>query len=174
MNNIPLTGATIYARLWSLIGGAWVFNDYTYTGGGKATISSPTPGSMLTGSSVTFVWNPGAGATAYWLDVGTVQGQGNIFGNNVGSVTSQLVNGIPLTGGTIFVRLWSFIGGVWQSNDYTYTAASKATMSTPAPGSMLSGSSVTFIWNAGVGATAYWLDVGTAQGQGNIFGNNVG
>jgi hypothetical protein len=50
---------------------------------------------------------------------------------------------LPTTGGTIYVRLWSLIAGVWQANDYTYTAAngSKAVMISPAPGSTLTDSS---------------------------------
>jgi hypothetical protein len=145
--------------------------------GTKATISTPATGTVLSGSVVTFTWSAGTGASAYWLDVGTVQGQGNIFARNEGLATSQVVSGIAVTGGTIYVRLWSLIAGVWKFNDYTYTAASlgtKATMSAPSPGRVLSGSVVTFTWNAGSGASAYWLDVGTVQGQGNVFAKNVG
>ena len=47
-------------------------------------------------------------------------------------------------------------------------------MISPTPGSTLSGGSATFTWTAGTGVTTYWLDVGTAPGQGNIFGGNVG
>ncbi len=137
-----------------------------------AAMSSPTPGSTLSGASVTFTWTAGAGATAYWLDVGTVQGQGNISAGQLAyTVTSETVSGIPTTGGTIYVRLWTMLNGAWQYHDYMYTAANLGTlavMSTPAPGSTLTGSSVTFTWTAGAGATAYWLDVGTVQGQGNI------
>ena len=41
-------------------------------------------------------------------------------------------------------------------------------MTTPAPGSILSGGSATFSWTAATGAEAYWLDVGTSQGSGAI------
>ncbi len=124
-----------------------------------------------------FTWTAGTGASAYWLDVGTVLGEGNIFGQNVGLVTSQTVNNIPTAGQTIYVQLWTLINGAWNLNRYTYTAATgtpTAVVTSPTPGSTLSGSSVTFTWTAGTGASAYWLDVGTALGQGNIFGQNVG
>src|SRR5262249_50412555 len=107
----------------------------------------------------------------------TIQGQGNLFGKNVGLATSQTVNGIPTIGGTVYVRLWTYSFGAWQYNDYTYTAttiATKAEMTSPAPGSTLAGVGVTFAWTVGTTATAYWLDVGTAPGQGNIFGQNIG
>ena len=140
-------------------------------------MTSPAAGATLSGASVTFTWSAGSGAAAYWLDVGTAQGQGNLFGQNVGLATSQTVNGIPTDGSTIYVNLWTLLGGGWQSNHYTYKAGgvnTKAVMTSPASGSTLNGASVTFTWSAASGAVAYWLDVGSAQGQGNIFGQNVG
>jgi hypothetical protein len=102
------------------------FNDYTYTAatlGSKAVMTNPVPGSTLSGPAITFTWTAGSGASAYWLDVGTVQGQGNIFVPNVSLATSQAVTGIPTDGRTIYVRWWTQIAGVWQVNDYTYTAS---------------------------------------------------
>jgi hypothetical protein len=55
------------------------------------------------------------------MHVGTTGvGSSNIFG---GAVTGQskTVTGIPITGGTVYVRLYSMIAGVWQYTDYTYT-----------------------------------------------------
>jgi hypothetical protein len=111
--------------LWTQIGGNWSFNDDTYTAAGgasNATMTTPSPGSTLAGSTVTFSWTAGTGASAYWLDVGTVQGQGNISGSNVGLLTSKSVSGIPTNGSTIYVRLWTQIGGSWTDIDYVYTA----------------------------------------------------
>src|SRR5262249_40580046 len=33
------------------------------------------------------------------------------------------VTGVPTNAGTVYVRLWSSIGGNWEYEDYTYTAA---------------------------------------------------
>ena len=51
-------------------------------------ITSPIPGSTLTSSSATFVWTAGAGATNYWLDVGSTPG-GNQYEQSgaLGNVT---------------------------------------------------------------------------------------
>jgi hypothetical protein len=88
-----------------------------------AVVSSPAPDSTLSGSTVTFSWIARSGASAYWLDVGTVQGQGNVFASQLGtSVTSQTVTGIPTNGSTIYVQLWTQLGGAWQRNVYKYTA----------------------------------------------------
>ena len=76
----------------------------------------------MSGSTAAFDWNAGTGVTAYWLDVGTGLGQGNVFGANVGTALSRTVSGIPTNGSVIYAQLWSEIGGVWYPNRYTYTA----------------------------------------------------
>jgi hypothetical protein len=179
VSGIPTNGSIVAVRLWTLLGATWQYNDYTYTASGtgtKAVMSTPAPGSTLSGASVTFTWSAGSGASAYWLDVGPSPGVGSYFGQNVALATSQAVSGIPTNGGIVAVRLWTLLGGVWQYNDYSYTASgtgTKAVMSTPTPGSTLSGASVTFTWSAGSGASAYWLDVGPSPGVGSYFGQNV-
>jgi serine protease len=178
VSGIPTDGRTIYANLYSNINGTWYGYSYTYTAArdSRAAMISPVPGSTLAGSSATFTWTAGTGATAYWLDVGRAAGRGNIFGANVGTARSQAVSGLPMDGNTVFVSLYSFISGAWQVNSYTYRAATdpKAVMISPPPGSVLSGSQVTFSWTAGIGASAYWLDIGTSPGQGNIHAGNMG
>jgi hypothetical protein len=180
VSGIPTTGATLYVRLYSLINGAWQHNDYTYTEAKPAassTITSPASGSTLTSSTVTFSWTAGLQVTQNLLHVGTTgAGSSNIFG---GAVTGQSksVSGIPTTGGTLYVRLYSQIPGAWQYNDYTYTEespAAPATVSSPMPGSTLTGSTVTFAWTTGSQVKQYSLHVGTAGvGSGNLFGGQV-
>ena len=180
MSGIPTTGGSIFVRLWSNINGAWQGNDYTYTAATltspKAVMSSPAPSSTLTGSAIRFTW-AATTASAYWLDVGTASGQANLATGSVGTATAKTVSGIPLNGSTIYVMLWSFFGGAWQKNDYTYTAAAaenpKAVMTWPEPSSTLPGSTVRFTWNAS-GAANYRLDVGTALGQTNLFTGTLG
>ena len=70
-----------------------------------------------------FTWSAASGATSYWLDVGTVVGGFNLYTQGEALLTSQTVSGLPTGGSTIYVRLWSAIGGIWQHNDYTYKAA---------------------------------------------------
>jgi len=180
VTGIPTTGGTLNVRLYSLINGAWQYIDYTYTEASpaaKATMSSPTPSSKLTSSSVTFSWTTGSLVTEYDLHVGTTgAGSSNIFAGTV-SGTSKSITGIPTTGGTLNVRLYSLIAGAWQYIDYTYTEASPAapaTMSSPTPSTTLTGSSATFTWTAGSLVTEYDLHVGTTgAGSSNIFGGTV-
>ena len=116
---LPVTGATLYVRLWSLIGGQWQYIDYTYTEANLgAKMVSPTPGTTLSGTSITFTWTTGTGVTQYGLFFGSTPG-GLDLGLAWPSGTSQMVT-LPVTGATLYVRLWSMIGGAWQYVDYTY------------------------------------------------------
>jgi glucose/arabinose dehydrogenase len=172
---LPANGGAVYVRLWSVISGAWQFNDYTYTsttGPSGAVILSPTPGSTLTSSTVTFTWSAGSGISAYWLEVGTTPGGNQIYPGSPVTELSATVFGLPGDGSTAYVRLWSLIGGAWQFNDYTYTSASGpsgAVMISPTPGSTLISSAVTFTWSPGSGVSVYWLEVGTTPGGNQIY-----
>jgi len=165
VSGLPTNGETLYVRLYSKIAGVWHSNDYTYTAssaGGLAVLTSPTTGSALTGSSVAFTWTAGTGATEYELWVGSAgAGSGNIHYPGVTTGTTETVSGLPTNGETLYVRLYSKIAGVWQYNDYTYTAEPLGVLTTPAPGSTLTSTSSTFTWKAGVGASEYELWVGT-------------
>jgi hypothetical protein len=125
VSSIPTIGATLYARLYSMINGAWQYIDYTYTEAGAAVpaaMISPTPGSTLTGSSTTFNWTTGSSVTQYQIMVGTTgAGTSNLLRLTTTALSSGQVNNIPITGGTLYVRLYSMIAGAWQYTDYTYT-----------------------------------------------------
>jgi NADH:ubiquinone oxidoreductase subunit len=160
------------------VGGQWLNNQYTYTAynnaSGKGVITIPTPGSTFTGSSVTFDWTAGAGASAYWLDVGSSPGGNQYYqSGNLGNVLTTTVNGLPIDGSTVYVTLYSLVGAQWLGNSYTYTAFNQAgalgVMQTPIPGSTLSGNIATFTWSAGTGATAYWLDIGSVPGGNQYY-----
>ena len=176
VDSIPANGVTLYARLSSSIGGVWEHTDSTYFEAGTAkpaSMISPAPGSQLAGASVTFSWRTGTGATAYMLYVGTTgSGSSNLFNSGSIASTSATVNNIPTNGTTAYARLFSMIDGAWQTEDYTFTEAgtpASVSLVSPAPGSRLSGSAMTFSWTAG-SATAYRLFLGTnGSGSSNLF-----
>ena len=127
-----------------------------------ATLTTPAPGSVLAGSSVTFAWSAGVGTTEYALYLGsTGAGSSNLYVQSGTTAMSQAVTGLPSNGEKIYARLFSKINGAWQSKDYTYTAAELAMMTSPTPGSTLSGTSETFTWTSIPGNTGYWLFLGT-------------
>ncbi len=152
--------------------------DFTYTAfntnNAKGVITSPAPGSTLPGSSATFTWSAGSGATAYWINAGSSPGGNQYFqSGNLGNVLTTSVNGLPTNGSTVYVTLFSYVGGLWLNNQYTYTAfnisGAQGIITSPAPGSTLTGTTVTFNWSPGAGASAYWLDVGSSAGGNQYF-----
>jgi hypothetical protein len=174
VTGLPANGVTVYARLWSYISGAWQSTDYTYTESGTpvaAALTSPTPGSQLAGTGVTFTWTSGSGPTEYALNLGTTgRGSSNLYTTGHTTATSAAVTGLPANSETIYARLWSEIDGAWQSTDYTYLAAGPAVLTSPAPGSTFSGSSVNFAWTPGGGVTQYDLFLGTTGvGSYNLY-----
>jgi FG-GAP-like repeat len=173
ITSLPTNGSTVYATVYSLIGGQWVSNTYTYAGFNvamhKGVITSPVPSSSLSGNSVTFSWTAGPGATAYWLDAGNVGGGSQYHqSENLGNVLTTTVNGLPGDGSTVYVTLYSLVNGHWLNNAYTYTAfnnaAHEGVITSPVPSSTLGSSSIAFSWTAATGATAYWLDAGSSAG----------
>jgi uncharacterized repeat protein (TIGR01451 family) len=186
--DISPTGVPIWVRLWAYYSGALhLQSDHSYTACDHCVgaITSPLvfagvlPGSIvgtLPGSSATFCWSNAAGADAYWLDVGTMQAQGNLYAANQGLNLCQTVSGIPTTG-IVYVQVTTHINGDWKrpAMQYQYLGTnSTSKILSPAPGSTLSSSTVTFSWNGIANAQGYWLDVGTAPGQGNLYAGYQG
>jgi len=175
VNNLPTNGETVYVRLWSLVGGFWQYIDYTYTAftNSPATMNSPSVSNPLSGPSQLFVWSNGAGVTEYALRIGsTGAGSTNLYNGPVTTNTSTTVTNLPTNGEAIYVRLWSFVGGVWQYIDYTYTAftGTPSAMNSPSGGSTLGGASQLFNWSKGVGVTEYALRIGsTGAGSTNLY-----
>jgi len=178
VNNLPNDGSTVYVTLYSLVNGNWVYNEYQYTAyslsSGAGQIYSPAPGGTLPGATVTFNWTPGSQATAYWLDAGNTPGGNQYFqSGNLGNVTTVTVNNLPTDGSTVYVTLYSLIGGQWIANAYTYTAFTQgsglAVMQTPPPGTEIDGYSATFTWSAGTNAQGYWLDIGSNAGGNQYY-----
>jgi uncharacterized protein YraI len=174
VSGLPVDGSTVYVRLWTQFGGGtgWVLTDYTYTAANqKAALTSPAPGTTLPGGTATFGWSAGTGALQYSLSIGTTgPGSFNVYSQGQGTSRSVTVSGLPVDGSTVYVRLWTQFGGGtgWVLTDYTYAASSqsKAALTSPAPGTTLSGAAA-LRSSAGTGAIAYVAYVAsTCIGQG--------
>ncbi len=168
VSGIPTNGVTVYVLLRYEINGVWTDLYYTYTASGSLTppaLTTPAPGSHLTSPTATFQWSPGSGPSAYLLTVGTKwPGSSDIYGTGVTTATSATVPNLPTNGVNVYVQLRYEFNGVWTALNYTYTAdgtTAPPVMISPAPGSQLSGSTVTFNWTPGTGVTAYSLFAGT-------------
>ncbi|MCZ6816647.1 MAG: hypothetical protein O7F76_08085, partial [Planctomycetota bacterium] len=128
ITGLPTDGSAVRVRLWSYRGGQWYTEDADYTaasgGSGTATISSPSAGSTLAGSSQAFTWTTGTGVAQYWLEAGTTSSPGSYFSQDMGTSTSFTITGLPTDSSAVRVRLWSLKGGTWSFNVYDYTAGS--------------------------------------------------
>jgi hypothetical protein len=180
---LPVDGRTVYVRLWSLFGPAWLSRDYTYTATtsapARAQLMSPAPGSTLSASTVPFQWTGGTGVSQYYLWVGTTDGGNDLVNRDAGTSLSATVTGLPTDGRTLHARMWSLIGGTWQSYAYTHTARATsapglAELTTPAPGSTLTAATVAFEWTGGTGVSHYYLWIGNAQGTSDIASQDRG
>ena len=138
-----------------------------------ATLTSPTPGSTLAGSSVVFTWPAVAAIPIYDLHLSTVgPGDSDLYSSGAVAGPYVTVTGLPTNGATIYARLYSWTASAWHYTDTTYTAAAQAVLTTPTPGSLLTGPSVTFDWTAatGSGNQGYWLFLGTTGfGSNNLY-----
>jgi CRISPR/Cas system endoribonuclease Cas6 (RAMP superfamily) len=148
-----------------------VYNDYTYATGVLATLTTPSPSSLLTGSSVQFIWSAGSGVSQYDLHLSAVApGNSELYSSGHITGTSRTVSGLSTNGATIYARLYSVISGVTYYNDYTYYTGALAQITSPVPSSTLTGSSVVFTWSAGTGVTQYDLHLSAvAPGNSELY-----
>jgi hypothetical protein len=178
-SSLPANGITLYARLYSYIGGAWQYNDYVYTESGTplAVLQSPTPGltTVLGTSEVVFQWSRGVGVSDYQLNLSAIApGESELFSYK-GSATTANAPILPANGVKVYARLYSYISGAWVYNDYVYTesgSAVPAVLQSPLPGltTVLGTSNVPFQWSTGTGVTLYQLNLSAvAPGEKELF-----
>jgi probable HAF family extracellular repeat protein len=180
VTTLPAKGVTVYARLYSIIDGVSHYNDYIYTeaavAGTPATMISPTGGSTLGASNVMFTWTVGTGVTQYnlWLGL-SGPGSSNLYTSGWLTTTSATVTSLPAKGATVYARLYSFVNGAVEYNDYTYTeaaplAGTPAAMISPAGGSTLGASNQMFTWTTGIGVTECQLWLGlSGPGSSSLY-----
>ena len=143
-------------------------------------ITSPTPGTALTGDSQTINWTTSPGATHYQIQAGSSAGRNDIYdsGELPGTATSELVVNLPTDGSTIHLRI-SYLDNnqTWHFDDHNFTAfddGGAGGSSTPpevtshtADGTFTSATE-TFTWSD-VGATNYWLQIGSSAGRNDHY-----
>ncbi|MDR3763054.1 MAG: lamin tail domain-containing protein [Acidobacteriota bacterium] len=138
-----------------------------------ATLSSPTSGGTLSGTSTTFTWTANGSTTPVYLWVGTTTGAYDLVNIGPLSGTSTTVT-LPTNGATVYATLWSTVSGNLVSSSATYTEATQtpATLTTPTSSSTLTGASTTFTWTANGSTTPVYLWVGTTTGAYDLV--NIG
>jgi hypothetical protein len=172
VTGLPTNGGALYVRYFAWNGTGWTTTDYTFTAAAKtATIASPVNGSTLAGTSQTFTWQD-TGADAYYLMASSTAVGGNnlyVSGGLAKGTTSVTVTGLPSDGKTVYIRLYSWVNGSWQTTDQSYVASGTASLSSHTNGSSFGSTGTqTFSW-ANSGAPGYYLSVGHTLGQADIF-----
>lgn len=180
VDGLPLDGTGLKVSLFTLLNGRWEVNTYRFTAAtvAPARLTAPVASAPLSGATVAFEWSAAAGASAYWLSVGTPGNASRFFDRSMGLAQSQTVSGLPTDGSTVRVTLWTLFGSSWRSVVQDFTAAeisaAKATMTSPTPGSAFTSRTVTFSWSAGTNVSRYWLDIGTGTGRADLFSDDMG
>jgi len=121
------------------------------TPSGPPAITNPAPGSLLSGSAVTFNWaDNGTSLDEYLLGVGTSQPSvenppyGDIFLQDT-TGTSLFVTGIPTDGSTVYARLWHrHTGEGWSS-----TQTVQFTAESSPPGTVSTSGFPVLLWSNG-------------------------
>ncbi len=165
---LPTDGSTVFARLYTNYGSFEVYNDYTFTAATRSALTSPTD-TTLAGPTVTFDWSTAPGATGYALRLGNTVGGNNIWSSGPITTTSATAKQLPTNGGTVYARLYTAYGSTEVYTDYTFTATTRAALTSPTGGSVLTGATETFNWNTAAGATGYAIRFGTTVGGNDIW-----
>jgi hypothetical protein len=77
---------------------------------------------LLGSSNVAFQWTTGTGVAIYQLNLSAIAPGDSELYLYKGTATSTIAPTLPTNGATVYARLYSKINGVWQYNDYVYTA----------------------------------------------------
>jgi len=138
-------------------------------------MKSPVPSTMLTGTNSTFTWTAIPGAAFYSLSLGsTGVGSDDLYSSGNKTVTSVTVAGLRANGEKIYARLYTQLKATVSFVDYTYTALTPSVLTSPSPGSTLTGTSALLNWTAALGATQYVLWVGnTGVGSHNLYAEQM-
>jgi hypothetical protein len=196
---LPADASTVYARLWYIDGNGWVFVDSSYTATivTDPIITSPTPNSVLSSNNEIYSWTQGqANVEKWWIYAGSTHGGRDLYNSgDLGLSTSTVISNLPTNGSTVHVRLWYLIGGIspstasaspsignvgissgtqagtWYFADFMYTSATLSTpvITSPADGSTLSGSNVTFDFSGPTSITGWWIYIGSSSGRSNYY-----
>ena len=166
-------GAVLWARIWTLLGGNWVYAaDVNFTVAPVAALLYPVNGQQNVDTSSQFTWAPGINVQAYYLYVGTSPGAKDLVNTGEIQATSWSVPPLPV-GQTLYARIWTKVNGVWSyPNDVSFTAALR--FGYPALRSVDIDPTLAFSWSAASGSNGkYDLSIGSSPGGNDIYENTA-
>ena len=171
--SVPPASQTLYARMWTKVGGVWRYTDSTFTAASlTASLTAPSNGQTNVNPLAAIQWTSVADAQAYVLWVGTTLGAHDSVNTPEVLPTSFQPASLPANQ-TLYARIWVRVGGVWRFTDSTFTAASLApTLTAPVNGATNVAARPVFQWSSVLNADAYVIWVGTTAGTNNVINTN--
>ena len=165
--------AVLFARITLLLV-SLTFSTHSMA---EPAVSEPPPSTTLSGTTHTFNWSGnGVDVERWWFYVGTSVGANDIANSgSLGTNTQYVVNGLPVNGAIVHVRLWYYSSSQWRFIDNTYTAAQLSNVASPAllsptNDSELIGGNAVFEWTDNNTPVNYWwLYVGSSQGRNDLY-----
>lgn len=180
---VPADGRIIYVTLFSLIGTTYQSNSYYFTtaslpDGGAARITSPATGSAASPTGAVVAWDAAAGATQYYLTVGSTPGGADLYSASQGTKNAMNLPAMPTDGRPMYLTLYSWMFNAWKpSSRWCYADNSgignkPSLILSPANETTLTGTSTTFQWNGGVGVSLRALWVGSSPGGADLWASS--
>ena len=168
----PLNGNTVYyITIWAHLS-TWVSVAYTVTTAPIAVLTLPAENQNQVDPTTVFRWTSVNGASAYYLYLGSAPGQNDLGNSGELAATMYSLNGLP-SGGTIYVRLWAKVSGVWRYRDTSILTRPVPRFRYPINGALGTGQNVTFAWNPVSGALSAHLTIGTSFGASDVLSTDV-
>jgi uncharacterized repeat protein (TIGR03803 family) len=166
---VPLTlpaGTTLYARLWTKVGGTWRYVDATFSAAPViARFTNPAAGATIVDPTQPLTWTTVLTAQAYYLYVGSTLGAKDLVNTGEIQQTSYLLRSTVPVNQTLYARLWTKTGGVWRFTDRTFSVMSLvARFTSPATAGTTIDRTQPLAWTTVASAQAYYLYVGSTFG----------
>lgn len=173
MDTLP-AGRVVYVRLHTKHGGVWRYVETSIRTKGVAYLDNAAVNSGLFSPDQAFTWQPYAGATKYYVYVGTGVGLKDIHSSGETIATEFRIPPhraqVVASDQTVYVRLYSLVDGKWQFVDYQFLWRAKALLISPAD--LAENVYVTtqrISWTTVEGATRYFLQIGSALGGKDVL-----
>ena len=162
---------TLYARLWTKVGGSWRYVDITFTTNALRFIY-PAPSVTSADLGQPFQWAVVSNAQAYYLYVGSAVGLKDLLNSGELQATSYLAANLPINQ-PLYVRLWVRAGGGWSYIDRivtgTATVQRTAQFINPVNGATTVDLGQPIQWTTVADAQAYYLYVGSSLGARDLL-----
>ena len=162
-------GTTVYARLWTKVGGTWGYIDSTFSAPIAtpivARLSYPASGATIVDPAQPFTWNAIAHVQAYYLYVGSTPGAKDLVNTGETLQTSYVLRTALPNNQTLCARLWTKVAGVWRFTDSTFSVTPLvATLTYPTNGATNIDVTLPLRWTTIADAQVYYLYVGSTPG----------